>query len=588
MQPPDSNPYLHVIANNVTDSLDFMLARVIRENDPHECYGKELVRALAVAELTSSRAALRKLRDHFGIRINLNHLQADIKAARSSELTTQADGINVSGSSLHVMTQQACGALLKENAVPYMFFMSHGIVTLIRSADNQAFEAVQFTPERMRGEIDRAIPWVRFNQSGNCTPVPAPMDVAKDILSRPEDIGLPYLRGIVHRPFLRPDGTLVQGYGYDVETQTFLDSKEELGEIPDDEISASRSAEWLLKELFCDFPFDCVASRHNALAVVLTACVRNIIPGPAPAAAVSGTAHGAGKSKIAEIVSMIDIGYEATLSGINKNEEEIEKQITAIFKRNPAGLVVFDNIPGYLDSANMARAITGKWDGRILGQTQQVSMKTACTFIWTGNNLSVSNELARRSYLIRIEPKDSNPFYRENLRHQDLLQWISEHRLEILRHVFTIARAWFAAGKPVWSSTPLGSFEKYTQIIGGMLENAGIHHFMGNQADHMKLTDSESGEWQAFLEAIIDWRGNFEWTASQLVKELRADGMNANHALRESMPLAISSCMEKRSPEIPMGRILRNRKDRRYGQKNLRISTDGKNVSPLRWMILEG
>lgn len=596
----DENPFLGpsleaARPDNVTGTLTFLLNRVLGSKDPAQLYAQDFIRAVAAASGPEAREAERKLKNVFGKDLNLNHLRSDIADARSEMRTAlpgNPDAIDVSNTSLHAMTERACAALVRTNQrLMSMYLMGQVPINVLRNATSGDMQAVIMTEDRMRGEIDRAAKWQRFvHQSADYRPVPAPKDVAKDILSRPEDIGLPTLLAIVHRPFMRVDGTIVESAGYDPATQIYLDKSKTistLGKLPHTQEAAVDAALWLSEELFSDFPFDSQASKANALALVLTACLRNIIPGSVPAAAISATAHGAGKSKIAEIVACIDTGRPAALTGLGKSEEEIEKQLTSIFLRNPAGLIVLDNISGHADSANLARSMTGSWDGRMLGASKQITLLTTCTHIWTGNNLSMSNELARRSYLIRLEPPTSDPYYRANLRHPQILTWIGANRTEIISKVFIIARAWFAAGKPSFAALRrLGSFEDFTEIIGGMLYHAGVTAFMGNQDSHMKVTDGESGEWESFIEELVAWRGFGAWTASELVREINATSVSGI-ALREAMPAAIAGCMERKTPEISVGKVLKFRKDRRYGAENSRITTE-LNVSPVRWLVRKG
>ena len=54
-----------------------------------------------------------------------------------------------------------------------------------------------------------------------------------------------------------------------------------------------------------------------------------------------------------------------------------------------------------------------------------------------------------------------------------------------------LARAWYVAGQSKPNKiTPLGSFETWSTAIGGILETAGIHSFLGNSADLCEEADS--------------------------------------------------------------------------------------------------
>lgn len=585
----EHNPFLGVAMSNVTDALAFLLAKVIKSGDPHECYDKEFIRALAAAPDSEIGDARRKLKDRYAKDFMVRQWDADIRAARAefvAAMPVDENAINISGMPLHVMSKHAGAALVAVNQKqPRMFDMAAGAVIITRNSGNAQLNPISI--DRMRGEIDRAAKWIRFSQTGAKT-ASAPLEVARDILSRPEELGLPTLAAIVRRPYLNEQGELIQASGYNADTQMYLDKSAALGEIKDirdDEIAASRCAEWLKAEIFGDFPFDGESSRTNALALLLTACLRNLIPGGVPAAAVSATAHGSGKSLIAKIVSAVDTGDpDPPNSGIGKNEEETAKQLTSIFMRNPAGLVIFDNISGYLDSSCLARAMTGTWDDRMLNTNTQVSIPVRSTQIWTGNNISVSTELSRRCYLIRLTPATSRPQDRGGWKHDPIEKWCITNRARILSCVFTIAKSWMAAGRPMMKENRLGSFDSFAGIIGGMLEHAGISGFLSDQAAQLGSTDTETSEWIGFLGVIKQWRGLGEWTASELAREMRF-ASKTGEALLNAAPAVIIGLMEKKYPEGSIGKVLAFRRQRRFGDENLYLDTAGTKTSPVRWVL---
>jgi hypothetical protein len=46
----------------------------------------------------------------------------------------------------------------------------------------------------------------------------------------------------------------------------------------------------------------------------------------------------------------------------------------------------------------------------------------------------------------------------------------------------------------------LGSFETWSQTLGGILHVAGVPGFLGNLDDVMEASDSEGGSWRAFIQ----------------------------------------------------------------------------------------
>jgi len=55
---------------------------------------------------------------------------------------------------------------------------------------------------------------------------------------------------------------------------------------------------------------------------------------------------------------------------------------------------------------------------------------------------------------------------------------------------------------------PLGGFEDWRRIVGGVLEFAGATEFMANAMETYLEADVELRQWEAFLSAIYDSFGS--------------------------------------------------------------------------------
>jgi hypothetical protein len=91
----------------------------------------------------------------------------------------------------------------------------------------------------------------------------------------------------------------------------------------------------------------------------------------------------------------------------------------------------------------------------------QASLPNLASWYATGNNIQLNGDMPRRSCLIRIDAKVSDPWNRDaaGFRHPNIIRWVRDNRGEIIAQAMTLARAWFVAGKPSGSTKPLGSFE---------------------------------------------------------------------------------------------------------------------------------
>ena len=63
-----------------------------------------------------------------------------------------------------------------------------------------------------------------------------------------------------------------------------------------------------------------------------------------------------------------------------------------------------------------------------------------------------------------------------------------------------LIQSWLAAGQPAPRHiSPLGSYEGWTEVIGGILEHADFKRFLGNLDRHYDAADLESAAWREFI-----------------------------------------------------------------------------------------
>ena len=157
------------------------------------------------------------------------------------------------------------------------------------------------------------------------------------------------------------------------------------------------------------------------------------------------------------------------------------------------------------DWPGFCKVITGEMHrDRLLGKSQTVSVAVRCSWIITGNNLQLAGDMARRCYWIRMDAGCSDPFRRTGFKHERLKEYVLEHRRELLIALLTIARAWFAAGQPKASTPLVGSFERWTEVIAGILQHAQVDGFLANSDRLFEQSDVERSDWETFIETIED------------------------------------------------------------------------------------
>src|SRR5262249_7455851 len=190
-----------------------------------------------------------------------------------------------------------------------------------------------------------------------------------------------------------------------------------------------------------------------------------------------------------------------------------------------------------LDSGTLASALTQlTWEDRILGKNETVSLPIRCIWTTTANNPTMSTEIARRSVRIRLDTGLERPWLRNGFRHENLRQWADESRTLLVWAAHTLIQAWIVAGKPKPTGEPLGSYESWSCVIGGILENAQIPGFLGNLDEFYEAADAEGEVWRSFISIWAERFGETEVGTNDLFPLAVAQGdfdfQGSQHAQR--------------------------------------------------------
>jgi hypothetical protein len=270
--------------------------------------------------------------------------------------------------------------------------------------------------------------------------------------------------------------------------------------------------------------------------------------------------------------------------GAPRDEEEWRKQITAKLSAGTT-MITVDNVEGALYAPSLARALTARtWTDRILGRSETVTVSQRATWIATGNNIQLRGDLPRRCYWIRLDARESRPWQRENFKHPDLLGWVTKNRGRLVHALLTLARAWFAVGKPKAANLPrLGSFEAWTETVGGMVAFAGIPDFLGNLAALYDKADAGGAEWETFLQT---WWEELDASKPITVAEL-SKVISNNDDLRAALPGDLAEAFDKSAGGFSrrLGTALAKRAGTRYGEDGMHIARAGEFRRAVRWKL---
>jgi hypothetical protein len=492
--------------------------------------------------------------------------------------------IVVNNRHLREVTAEALSALASRNDPPELFVRA-GRLVRVREDENGIPEIQAMEDSHIKGRLARVADFVRNTEKGE-TRVNPPDWTVKDVQAL-DRWPFPALEAVVEVPIVRPDGTIVDTPGYDPQTRLYYRPVEGF-EVPPiagtPTPSDTQAAIRLLDEAVGEFPYEDRASAANTLALMLTPLVRPAISGPVPLALIDKPQAGTGGSLLAETVAVIGSGHTAEMLGAPRDEEEWRKQITAKLAAG-ATLITVDNVEGALYAPSLARALTARtWTDRVLGRSETITVGQRATWIATGNNLQLRGDLPRRCYWIRLDARESRPWQRENFKHPDLLGWVTKNRGRLIHALLTLARTWFAAGKPKAQNLPrLGSFEAWAETVGGMVAFAGISDFLGNLDALYDKADAGGAEWEGFLQA---WWEELDASKPITVADL-TKRIDDNDALKEALPGDLAEAFDKSTGSFSrkLGTALAKRAGTRYGEDGMHIVRAGEFRRAVRWKL---
>jgi len=402
------------------------------------------------------------------------------------------------------LVRQTWSHLKDLNQTPFLF-RRDGRLCRIEADDTGIPVPVSVDVQRMNFCLVELIDWVK-QKNGELINTRPPKDVAPHLVADP-DPPVPPLQRIVTAPIFAASGLLLDEPGAYVDDVLYLPPKRFRLDPPPVRPSSNEihsAVNFLTKNLLSDFCLVGESEMANCLAALITPVVREMIHGSTPLFWIDKSTGGSGGTLLSSVIAAPLLG--AAPSGVTAPRDEAEwmRVILSTLRRSP-NVFFIDNCNGYLSSEALASAITAdRYQGRIIGSSDNEAADVRCLWLINGNNLRFGWELARRVVRIRIDPGVApDQRDRRDFLHPNLLSWVIEHRAEILFHIIVLVNAWLSSGRPRPSDeTPsFGSFDSWRDVVGGILETAGVEGFLLNLEDARQQADQESGDLRAFLEA---------------------------------------------------------------------------------------
>lgn len=315
----------------------------------------------------------------------------------------------------------------------------------------------------------RAIRHERFDsRSKDWKQCDCPRRVADAFLARGHWSKLPQLAGFSEAPIITQNGRLIDIPGFDPETGLFLAF--DVAGLPGYKrpkakpvFHEARAAYDTIARLVQTFPFVSEADQVAAMASIITALVRRILPA-APMFAVTAPMPGTGKTLLAETPAIIATGRRASVLSLGHDDNEAEKRLGGVLLAGDA-CILLDNIERPLGGDLLCQVCTQPSVRlRPLGVSSVVNVPTHALMLATGNNLAIVGDLKRRVVLIRMDANVERPEQRNF--DNNHLQDVFARRGEIVAAVLTITLAYLQAGSPNPKDyIPFGGFDEWDQMV---------------------------------------------------------------------------------------------------------------------------
>jgi hypothetical protein len=336
--------------------------------------------------------------------------------------------------------------------------------------------------------------------------VPANPDPATmRIVSTREDYpGVRPMRAVIETPAIAPSGRAICAPGYDRETAFFMLPAFEMDPIPEfpTQAEAAEALRYLWIEPYSDFPFadvgepdadDIDRTRHYekarkvpgafvGIAAILSVLARPAIIGAVPGFVFEAATQGSGKSMQMHLTSLLTTGRPAGVMTFpmkdgTPNEEELEKVLSG-YALGGARLISFDNIVGNLGGPALDKVLTAveTIDLRKLGESSVMTMPWAAVTQYSGNNMTMSPDVSRRSMISRLVSPHESPSKRpaSDFRHPRLLAWVRANLPKLVRAALVVLRAYIVAkDKSAGHCGERGGFEEWSGLVPCAIKYAG-------------------------------------------------------------------------------------------------------------------
>jgi putative DNA primase/helicase len=419
-----------------------------------------------------------------------------------------------------------------------------------------------------------------------------PKEVIETLLTR-GDWEFPSIIGIVTSPTLRPDLSVLDAPGYDAATGLWFKSSDDvtlpaIPERPTREEALAALA--LLKEPIENFPFDGNASQSAALAAILTTALRGILR-VVPIFAVVAPDPRTGKTFLVELICVIATGHRPVSTAGSNDLTELEKRIETAALSGRA-VIHLNNLPNGMtvESERLSELCTeGLVYIRKLGRHEEgLCDCRGTTMFLNGNNIVVAADLVPRTAICRLDARMEEPGARTFA--FDPIELVRRDRAKYLAAIFTVVRAFKAAGSPEPKKmTRVAGFEDWSRTVQQPLMWLGEADPLGEMKSARAL-DPSIEELRRLLDALKKYFAPKEFftaaDCARLAEESQTDSIGRREFKRPDLREEMSS--HGKIDALSFGVKLRRHRDRILDGWSLRIASGKRKAKNPNSYYLEG
>ena len=252
---------------------------------------------------------------------------------------------------------------------------------------------------------------------------------------------MPVGRAINTTPLVAINGKIIAGVGLDRSTGLIHRIEPQLHACLPATPPAAQDVRMALQWLLDEWLVDVKAEPTGKLLVLMLALsmLERVLLKERPAWFVTAGHRGGGKTTLVLMLTMAVFGRMTAAAAWSDNEEERRKALFS-YLRQAVATLCWDNIPrgAQITSAAIEKALTSaEISDRVLGESEFETAPGGTVQIFTGNNIAAKGDMCSRSFRIVIDVDRPDPENRSFV-HPDPLGWTMQHRLQILRSLYTI------------------------------------------------------------------------------------------------------------------------------------------------------